>query len=1451
MDMSGQGVRLCQVYPTSEDDTKTDIDIIAIHGLDTKSPDTWVWRASSFDKHGVNWLAHPDMLPEKAEQARIFYCDWPACLFNEQSTIGLTITELARCLLLGIRSRPGADNNRPLLFIASCLGGVILSRALVIAAQLGSEYASVWRSTGGVVFLATPFRGTAFKDLARVAVAFLKGYAMLADRAVTNLLDSVTASTPFLEDLVGDFTGICQQRDPPCQLAIFYETEETNLLRKALPLLPQLADILNKPKKLVDSGSARLDMVPNPIPLKRSHILMNKFPGPNDPDYVAVAGKIRILIDDICEASSLKKADDWIRYNHYTPDRLEIERLSGETLSMEQCYINLALVEQLGDIESHSEEGDAQPSPFSFAARLKVETPEKNLQVDLRTIFEKCKRPRRPTTEPRRILILGRAGVGKTVLCKKIVYDFIHHDTWKDLFDRVLWVPLRNLKGKSKEGYNLADLFFQEYLSQTPKGKVLAHELWVALKASKYRRTLFVLDGLDEVSAELDESSKVFSLLQFLLQLPNVIITSRPHGSLPYWLKWTFDLELEAIGFYPDQVNDYIKNAFTRPETGEADLEKVDKVQSFLQKHQLIQGLVRIPTQLDALCYTWDDFDGKSIPQTMTAVYHAIEQRLWKKDAVRLEKQTQAQMNVARPREIRSSVQAEAYLLEIIAFTGMHNDVIVFEPKHCDAIFEQFEPPRTDLFLDETLCRLSFLRTSDPSLKERNQNYHFIHLTFQEYFAARYFVRQWEAREPLTCLMLNSRKIENVYPVEFLRRHKYHTRYDILWRFVAGLLDSKGEAETLRFFKVIGEKPLDLLGPTHQRLVIHCLSEVRHPFPLRSKLEGHLSRWLIFQCQKIREWDVPDVPFLWLDTLASEIEFPEQAIADVLQKEEDDVRMVALRSMESRRGIPLQVTEIVTSWLQGGVSDRLTRSVLHLFQSSRDQLPRATLNMIQERLVDRDPGVRSAAIEALGHQLNLSEETLDMIGVGLVDQDVGVRMAAVGTLGHQQNLSERTFNKIAARLEDQDSSVRVATVNVLWPQTNLPEGTLNQIVARLEHQDWGIRIAAIEALAHQRNLPEGTLNQIVAQLKHQDRDIRVAAIHTLGLQTSLSEGTSNQIAAQLEDQFLDVRMAASNALGCQTNLPEGTLNQIVARLEHQDWGIRIAAIEALAHQRNLPEGTLNQIVAQLKHQDRDIRVAAIHTLGLQTSLSEGTSNQIAAQLEDQFLDVRIAASNALEHQINLPEGTLNQIAARLKDQQPDVKIAAINILEKQINLPEVILDQIVAQLDHQSQDIRRAASNTLKQQSNLPEGTLNKIVAQLKHQSPDVRRAAIDTLVHRSNLPEGTLNQIAAQLKSQQLISFREVDQLTSMLMQHREFHPVCLVGGHAQGLLPHLLKQSFKRHMAWYIWAGKSFLETDNGLGCVGLSEGQLNLEVTIERAREDAAMPVVAVSHEVEGTV
>lgn len=234
------GVHLIRACASDTDDENTEIDIIAIHGLDTKSPETWqYWNG----RKNVNWLARPDMLPKKAPQARIFCCNWPADLFECSDLRQKTFDELARLLLAGIKRRPPAandlvGNDRPILFIASCLGGVILMKALVNADN-SDEYLPLRKATRGIVFLATPFRGTSFQDVAAWAEPGLKAWALVQGRELSQLLHEVKCNFD-LNELVGCFTRLCREGDHPYQVANFYETGKTSLPRKVFSLLPAM-----------------------------------------------------------------------------------------------------------------------------------------------------------------------------------------------------------------------------------------------------------------------------------------------------------------------------------------------------------------------------------------------------------------------------------------------------------------------------------------------------------------------------------------------------------------------------------------------------------------------------------------------------------------------------------------------------------------------------------------------------------------------------------------------------------------------------------------------------------------------------------------------------------------------------------------------------------------------------------------------------------------------------------------------------------------------------------------------------------------------------------------------------------------------------------------------------------------------------------------------------------
>ncbi|KAM0226847.1 hypothetical protein ACHAPO_012032 [Fusarium lateritium] len=424
------------------------------------------------------------------------------------------------------------------------------------------------------------------------------------------------------------------------------------------------------------------------------------------------------------------------------------------------------------------------------------------MQVDLPDIFNEHEGPD-AESKPRRILIRGRAGVGKTTLCKKMVHDILNQGMWKSMFDRVLWIPLRNLKNRRGCGYNLRSLFYDEFFSQFWNGEKLADQLWEAVGHDP-GKTLFVLDGMDEVSQLLGGDGDMVTFVSKLLRQHRVVITSRPNVSPPSGV--TVDLELETIGFSQEQVGAYLA---ADPKY----IPRANEIQSLLKRNWLLRSLVQIPIQLDALCFVWEEIDPDKAPETMTGIYNEIVQKLWVKDIDRIQSQSSKWYAQPLQGEIEAKAKNEIAFLECLAFNGLCIDTIDFSRKDRGKAFHYLVNKNVDYALnptvDDVLPQLSFMRSSDTGRPSAQQSFHFIHLTYQEYFAAMWFKRHWEKKQPLCILLPGGPETKSAE--DFLRQHKYTARFNIMWRFVSGLcdLDSFGGRMVEGLFDLFGKRPID------------------------------------------------------------------------------------------------------------------------------------------------------------------------------------------------------------------------------------------------------------------------------------------------------------------------------------------------------------------------------------------------------------------------------------------------------------------------------------------------------------------------------------------------------------------------------------------------------------------------------------------------------------------
>ncbi|KAI9840817.1 MAG: hypothetical protein M1837_001290 [Sclerophora amabilis] len=165
------------LYPTDGggvDEQALEVDIVAVHGIGGHPFDTWTWSAKSSKPtsdleskskldptkpEGPNeilWLK--DLLSIDLPTARVMTFGFERGVSFKKST---PITDLAKSLLeclMGKRSKD-LEQQRPLIFLAHSMGGLVVKQALVYAHNDG-RFHILEESTIGVMFFGTPHRGT-------------------------------------------------------------------------------------------------------------------------------------------------------------------------------------------------------------------------------------------------------------------------------------------------------------------------------------------------------------------------------------------------------------------------------------------------------------------------------------------------------------------------------------------------------------------------------------------------------------------------------------------------------------------------------------------------------------------------------------------------------------------------------------------------------------------------------------------------------------------------------------------------------------------------------------------------------------------------------------------------------------------------------------------------------------------------------------------------------------------------------------------------------------------------------------------------------------------------------------------------------------------------------------------------------------------------------------------
>ena len=207
------------------------------------------------------------------------------------------------------------------------------------------------------------------------------------------------------------------------------------------------------------------------------------------------------------------------------------------------------------------------------------------------------------TKVPKRILIEGAPGIGKTVLAKEISYQWATNE----LLTEIKIVFLFCLRDPQLQSITTTKQLV-EYMSMgcLDDEQIITFNKY--LVNTKGQQLCIVMDGFDEYPNTLQENSFIVDIIKNVF-LPEaiVVITSRPTATVS--LHDQVDRRIDILGLPKEEREKYISQVLSNAPDKEFELER------HLKQRPVINGLCFVPLHLAILLYL---FKQGCLPETLT-----------------------------------------------------------------------------------------------------------------------------------------------------------------------------------------------------------------------------------------------------------------------------------------------------------------------------------------------------------------------------------------------------------------------------------------------------------------------------------------------------------------------------------------------------------------------------------------------------------------------------------------------------------------------------------------------------------------------------------------------------------------------------------------------------------------------------------------------------------------
>ncbi|MCJ1251391.1 hypothetical protein MMC30_008624 [Trapelia coarctata] len=216
---------------------QAEVDLVAVHGLNFANAKAHAVKSWTAGEEGEERLWLKDFLPHRLPNVRVLLFSYNSNVAFHTSKVG--VGDIAEDLLHKLWTKRQSAPDRPLLFVAHSLGGLVVKRAIVKARSIG-RYSLIHHSAKSFAFFATPHRGGFGAEVGQAAAGFVRRLGM---NPRTGIMEALRKDSHIAPEINNDFVD-GQENYHICS---FYECR---------PMPPLSALVVEKSSAILGLGTA-------------------------------------------------------------------------------------------------------------------------------------------------------------------------------------------------------------------------------------------------------------------------------------------------------------------------------------------------------------------------------------------------------------------------------------------------------------------------------------------------------------------------------------------------------------------------------------------------------------------------------------------------------------------------------------------------------------------------------------------------------------------------------------------------------------------------------------------------------------------------------------------------------------------------------------------------------------------------------------------------------------------------------------------------------------------------------------------------------------------------------------------------------------------------------------------------------------------------------------------